>query len=78
MKKTVIAFLLCISTSGLFAQNIANSIVKSEVFKDEFKHSNIEHVEDDGEGGVLIVRNYNGGMFSTGIGYYFEHYNSNL
>ena len=77
MKKLIMVF-FCVLTSNTFAQNIANSIIKSEVFKDEYKHSNIEYVEDDDNGGVLIVRSYNGGMFSTGTGYYFEHYDSNL
>ena len=28
--------------------------------------------------GVLIVRSYVGGIFSSGLGYYFEHYDKNL
>ena len=61
-----------------FAQEIPVQIVKSELFKDEYKYSNILLVEDDGNGGVLVVRSYQGGAFSSGLGYYFEHYDSNL
>lgn len=78
MKKIII----CLSFSMLcwhsFAQEIQTQIVKSEVFKDEYKNSSIELVEDDGNGGVIIVRSYAGGVFSSGFGYYFEHYDSNL
>ncbi len=34
--------------------------------------------EEDGNGGVLIVRSYRGGAFSSSMGYYFEHYDANL
>ena len=61
-----------------FAQEIPVQIVKSELFKDEYKNSSIVLVEDDGSGGVVIIRSYYGGMFSSGLGYYFEHYDANL
>ncbi|HLP64104.1 hypothetical protein [Flavobacterium sp.] len=60
------------------AQEINCKTTKSEVFKDEYKYSNIVLVEEDGNGGVFIVRWYRGGVFSSGMGYYFEHYDSNL
>ena len=60
------------------AQEIPFKTAKSEVFKDEFKYSSIVLVDDDGNGGILIVRSYIGGVFSSGSGYYFEHYDSNM
>jgi hypothetical protein len=33
---------------------------------------------NDGNNGTLIVRSYQGGGFSSGSGYYFEHYDSNM
>ncbi len=60
------------------AQDIPFKIQKSEIFKDEYKHSSIVLVEDDGKGGVIIIRTFNGGVFSKGYGYYFEHYNSEM
>lgn len=61
-----------------FGQNISFKIQKSEIFKDEIKESQIVISEDDGNGGVLMVRSYNGNGISPNTGYYFEHYDSNL
>jgi hypothetical protein len=75
-------FLSCIVFAMLswhaVAQDIPFQITKSALFKDEYKRSSIALVEDDGSGGVLIVRSYAGGAFSSGLGYYFEHYDANL
>lgn len=78
MKKIIVSLLIGLFSVGISAQNIPNQIQKSPVFKDEYKHSNIVLVEDDGSGGVLVVRSYQGGVFSSGVGYYFERYDSNL
>lgn len=78
MKKIITILCVSFSISFFYAQEIPNSIIKSEVFKDEYKHSFISLVEDDGNNGVFIVRSYQGGVFSSGAGYYFEHYDSNL
>lgn len=78
MKKIIAILCFSLSFISIYAQDIPNSTIKSEVFKDEYKHSFISLVEDDGNNGVFIVRSYQGGMFSTGAGYYFEHYDSNL
>lgn len=78
MKKIIICLALSMLCWHSFAQDIPAQIVKSEVFKDEVKNSDIELVEDDGNGGVFIVRSYAGGMFLGNRGYYFEHYDSNL
>ena len=61
-----------------FAQDIPFKIQKSEVFKDEYKESQIVLSEEDGNGGILIVRSYNGKGISPNRGFYFEHYDSNL
>lgn len=60
------------------SQKISSDIAKSEVFKDEYKHSFISLVEDDGAGGVIIVRSFRGGAFSSGSGYYFERYDPQM
>ena len=78
MKKFITILFISLSFTNFYAQEIPNSIIKSDVFKDEYKHSYISLVEDDGNGGVFIVRSYAGGLFSSGAGYYFEHYDSNL
>jgi hypothetical protein len=78
MKKTILCIVLILSTFTSFSQEIPFKINKSEVFKDEYKHSSIVLVEDDGKGGIIVIRSYAGGVFSSGSGYYFEHYNSDL
>lgn len=78
MKKIIAIICITLSINISYAQGIPNSILKSEIFKDEYKHSFISLVEDDGNNGVFIVRSYMGGVFSSGAGYYFEHYDSNL
>jgi len=73
-----IAMALLLSTSCVQAQQIPFQLKISDVFKDEYKRSSIVLVEDDSKGGVVIVRSYQGGVFSSGIGYYIEHYDSNM
>lgn len=80
MKKTLltISLWLCLC-AGLSAQNanIACSVQKSDIFKDEYKSSTIVSVDEDANGGVVIVRSYQGSLFSYGShGYYFEHYDA--
>ncbi len=78
MKKLITLLCVSLSVTCIFAQEIPHSIKKSDVFKDEYKRSSIALVEDDGNDGVFIARSYAGGLFSSGAGYYFEHYDANL
>lgn len=78
MKKTLLCLAFTLLSIISFAQKIPFEIKKSAIFKDEYKRSSIVLVEDDGKGGVVVIRSYVGGAFSTGSGYYFEHYDSNL
>lgn len=78
MKKITLFLFLGLFSLQLLAQEIPHQISKSDVFKDEYKHSSIVLVEEDMDGGVVIVRSYQGGIFSSGAGYYFEHYDSNM
>ena len=78
MKKIILTLALCVLHQFINAQEIPATVVKSDVFKDEFKYSSIVLVDDDGNGGIIIVRSYQGGVFSSGSGYYFEHYDSNM
>lgn len=78
MKKIILFLALGFLSIKSNAQEIQTSVTKSEVFKDEFKYSSIVLVDDDGHGGILIVRTYQGGVFSGGSGYYFEHYDANM
>lgn len=72
----VLCFLFFLTSS---AQNIPCKLQKSEVFEDKYKHSEIVSVDEDEEGGVVIVRSYQGGLFHlASSGYYFEHYDKNM
>jgi len=78
MKKTICLVLITLLSISSFAQEIPFKIQKSEVFKDEFKESQIVLSEEDGNGGILIIRSYKGNGISPNAGYYFEHYDGNL
>jgi len=78
MKKIIVILVITLSINISYTQVIPHSVLKSDVFKDEYKYSLISLVEDDGNNGVFIARIYGGGVFSSGGGYYFEHYDSNL
>ncbi|HAT80707.1 MAG TPA: hypothetical protein DCS17_04720, partial [Flavobacterium sp.] len=78
MKKIICLSLITLLSTLGFAQHIAFKTQKSEVFKDEYKESQIVLSEEDGNGGVLIVRSYKGNGISPNAGYYFEHYDGDL
>lgn len=64
-----------ISMSGV-AQNIPFKIQKSEVFTDEYKKSSLVFTENDGEGGVVIVRILTASLIPFPKAYIIEHYNA--
>ncbi len=78
MKKIICLALITLLSISSFAQEIPFKIQKSEVFKDEFKESQIVLSDADGTGGFLIVRSYDGNGISPNRGFYFEHYDANL
>lgn len=78
MKKKLFIAVLFIAFVNGNAQNIPFKLLKSAIFTDEYKNSNIVLAEDDGKNGLLMVRSFEGGAFSSGKGYYFEQYDSNL
>lgn len=78
MRNNFLSIICLMLTVSLFAQEIPFTIKKSEVFKDEYKNSYIALTKNDGNDGVVMVRSYVGGPFSSGFGYYFEHYDANL
>ncbi len=72
-------FLLILFVFCGHAQQIPFKLLKSELFTDEFSGgSQIKLAEDDGQGGLLVVRSFFGGNFSFARGYYFEKYDAQL
>lgn len=78
MVRQFLGMLLLVFPFWLDAQSIDIKTLKSNVFTDEFKESEIVLAEEDGTGGILIVRSYEGGTFSKGKGYYIEQYDADL
>ncbi|MEN9337353.1 MAG: hypothetical protein RLZZ500_2340 [Bacteroidota bacterium] len=78
MKNRLLFLLFSLVTVFSSAQEFKFNWNKSEIFKDEFKYSFMYHAENDGKGGVVMVRSYYGGHFSNGYGYYFEHYDASM
>jgi hypothetical protein len=74
MNKLIFVFGILMISFSSYAQNFPFKIQKSDIFKDEYKESQIVLSEEDGNGGILIVRSYD----SRRRGYYIEHYDSNL
>lgn len=77
MNKLILVFGIVLISFSTFAQSFPFKIQKSDIFKDEYKESEIVLSEEDGNGGILLVRSYEG-SFSGRNGYYIEHYDSNL
>lgn len=77
MKKLLFILSLGFCLTTLHAQDadIPCKIQKSDIFKDEYRNSQLVCVNGDANGGVVMVRSYLG-SFSTG--YYFEHYDSSM
>lgn len=72
-------FTLCFIfiTSFLFAQNIPFKTQKGEVFKDDYKESDIILAEEYKENEFIIVRSFQSGI-STSRGFYIEKYDELL
>jgi len=77
INKIITSLLLLLSLS-VCAQQIPNQILKSEIFKDEYKESSIVYADQQENGGIIMVRSYEGSGLSNNRGYYLEKYDSNL
>ncbi|RZJ28483.1 MAG: hypothetical protein EOO48_09730, partial [Flavobacterium sp.] len=75
MKKTLLALLAGIYFLPAAAQDIPFKIAKSDLFKDEYKQSTVVSVDEDNNGGTIVVRSYYG---HGDHGYYFERYDANM
>lgn len=78
MKKQKILFLFYITLSFSFAQNLPYTVLKSEIFKDKYKESEIVASEEDNNGGVYIIRSFDGNGITPNSGYYIEHFDKEL
>jgi hypothetical protein len=77
MKKLSALFLIFLSIA-INAQDISVNLTKSKIYKDKKKHTNLLYSENDGKGGIIIVRNAKSRFRITSKEYYIDHYNSDL
>jgi len=72
--------LLVLFLASLFvnAQDISVELTKSKMYKDKKKHTNLLFSENDGKGGLIVVRNARTRFRLTSKEYYIDHYNSDL
>ncbi|WP_350289356.1 hypothetical protein [uncultured Croceitalea sp.] len=72
--------LVCVLAMGAhsFAQKMPVSYDFSEKFSDRYRYSNLVTIDDDGDGGYILVRAYFQGLILKPKGYFIEHYNKDL
>ena len=75
MKKITLILLLLISYNS-YSQDV--KMVKSAIFKDSKKNSNLSFSLEDDNGGIITIRSFVGGIIPKLKGYYIQHFDSNL
>ncbi|MBT8283350.1 MAG: hypothetical protein KJO86_06400, partial [Muriicola sp.] len=74
MQKRILLFgLLCLGFL-VRAQELPVEYTFGEKYNDRYKYSNLLNIEDDGQGGSLMVRAYYSGMILKPKGFIIEHY----
>ncbi|WP_179345410.1 hypothetical protein [Winogradskyella ursingii] len=74
--KRITLLLLLFFTVTFSAQEVL--MVKSEIFKDSKKHSNLVFSLEDENGGLITIRSFLGGLIPKLKGYYIQHFDSDL
>ena len=69
---------LFLFSSAVLGQNIPFTVLKSAIFKDEYKESVFILAEKDSQGEILFARYYESGGLATGDGLYIEKYDADL
>ena len=76
-KRILLLVLLCVGWL-VGAQEFPVDYTFGEKYNDRYKYSNLLTIEDDGQGGTLLVRAYYSGMIIKPKGFIIEHYDENL
>ncbi len=75
--RLLLVFTMIIGMSA-FAQKMPVSYDFSEKFSDRYRYSNLVTIDNDGDGGYILVRAYFQGIILKPKGYFIEHYNKDL
>jgi hypothetical protein len=78
MRKLLITSIILFTSILTFGQNEFDNIIEGPVFKDQTNWTQIVSSEDDGNGGLVIVRTFHVHSRSNAEAYYIEHYDSDL
>ncbi|WP_422858358.1 hypothetical protein ACOKFD_13265 [Flagellimonas sp. S174] len=78
MRNTVLFFCLFVFGAWVSAQKMPVAYDFGEKFGDRYRYSNLLTIDNDGDGGYILVRAYFQGIILKPKGYFIEHYNGNL
>jgi len=77
--KQILLFLALIGLyTGAFAQKMPVSYDFGEKMNDRHRYSTLVTLDNDGDGGYVLVRAYFSGLILKPKGYLIEHYNKDL
>ena len=77
MKRPILLLFLFVALVGA-AQNMPISYDFGEKFNDRYRYSNLLTIDNDGNGGYILVRAYFQGLVLRPKGYFIEHYDKDL
>ncbi len=77
-KRCSILIVLALFSLVCRAQEMPINYNFGEKYNDRYKYSNLMSMDDDGNGGYILVRSYYTGLVLRPKGYYIEHYNKDL
>lgn len=78
MRQFLLYFVFLVIISPSLAQQPEVSYTANESMFDKYKFSKIIATENDGKGGMIIIRAFYGGIIIRLQGYHIEHYNKSL
>ncbi|MEM9866931.1 MAG: hypothetical protein AAF765_04515 [Bacteroidota bacterium] len=78
IQKIIPLFAALVMVFGGRAQKMPVSYDFGEKFNDRYRYSNLLTIDDDGNGGYILVRAYFQGLILKPKGYFIEQYNSDL
>lgn len=78
MKQILLVLVLFWANLAIFGQKMPVSYDFGEKLNDRYRYSNLVTIDNDGDGGYVMVRAYFQGLILKPKGYIIEHYNKDL